>query len=625
MSNHQVSPELAQKLDTLPERPGVYIYRSADGKIIYVGKAIVLRNRVRSYFHAHIEPRTRRLVAEIADLEWIVTDTELEALILENELIKRHRPRFNIRLRDDKTYPYIKIHWQDDFPKVSIVRRMERDGARYYGPFTSAYAVRQTLDVLRRVFPYLDCDRVITGQDPKPCLYFHIKRCAGPCIGAIDRENYRQIVDNLCAFLEGNSEGVLQYLTERMQVAAERLQFERAAQLRDQIRAAGQIVERQKVVSGQQEDEDVIAFAKDDRTGEACVQVFFIRRGKLIGRESFILDGATADANGELISAFVKQFYDEAAFVPPTILLQKDLDERKIIEQWLRARRGDKVVLSVPCEGPKRELMQLATDNATTTLTALQAQWQADTNRQTQALSEIQEALGLDAPPGRIECFDISTLQGTHTVGSMVVFAKGVPSKSDYRRFNVKGRGNLGEPDDYAAMREVLRRRFRRAVEEAVTDPGSKARASTEAWKLLPDLLIVDGGKGQLGIAIEVLAEYQLTEVVPVVGLAKQREELFLPGRSDPILLPPGTQGLFLIQRIRDEAHRFAITAHRAQRAKASVISELDSVPGIGPTRRKALLKHFGSLEAIRAATIEELTAVPGMTLNAAQAVRENL
>ncbi len=625
MSNHQVSPELAQKLDTLPERPGVYIYRSADGKIIYVGKAIVLRNRVRSYFHAHVEPRTRRLVAEIADLEWIVTDTELEALILENELIKRHHPRFNIRLRDDKTYPYIKIHWQDDFPKVSIVRRMERDGARYYGPFTSAYAVRQTLDVLRRVFPYLDCDRVITGQDPKPCLYFHIKRCAGPCIGAIDRENYRQIIDNLCAFLEGNSEGVLQYLTERMQVAAERLQFERAAQLRDQIRAAGQIVERQKIVSGQQEDEDVIAFAKDDRTGEACVQVFFIRRGKLIGRESFILDGAPADANGELISAFVKQFYDEAAFVPPTILLQKDLDERKIIEQWLRARRGDKVVLSVPCEGPKRELMQLATDNATTTLTALQAQWQADTNRQTQALSEIQEALGLDAPPGRIECFDISTLQGTHTVGSMVVFAKGVPSKSDYRRFNVKGRGNLGEPDDYAAMREVLRRRFRRAVEEAVTDPGSKARASTEAWKLLPDLLIVDGGKGQLGIAVEVLAEYQLTEVVPVVGLAKQREELFLPDRSDPILLPAGTQGLFLIQRIRDEAHRFAITAHRAQRAKASVISELDSVPGIGPARRKALLKHFGSLEAIRAATVEELTAVPGMTQSAAQAVRENL
>jgi excinuclease ABC subunit C len=625
VSNHQLSPELAQKLETLPERPGVYIYRSAEGKVIYVGKAVVLRNRVRSYFHAHVEPRTRRLVAEIADLEWIVTDTELEALILENELIKRYRPRFNIRLRDDKTYPYIKIHWQDDFPKVSIVRRMERDGARYYGPFTSAYAVRQTLDVLRRVFPYLDCERVITGKDPKPCLYFHIKRCAGPCIGAVDREGYRQIISNLCAFLEGNSEGVMEQLTAKMQAAAEQLQFERAAQLRDQMRAAGQIVERQKVVSGNQEDEDVIAFAKDDRTGEACVQVFFIRRGKLIGRESFILDGASADSNGELIGAFVKQFYDAASFVPPSILLQKDLDERKIIEQWLRGRRGDKVVLSVPNEGPKAELLQLATDNASATLTALQAQWQADTNRQTIALTEIQEALGLDAPPSRIECFDISTLQGTHTVGSMVVFAKGVPAKSDYRRFNVKGRGNQGEPDDYAAMREVLRRRFRRAVEEAVTDPGSKARASTEAWKLLPDLLIVDGGKGQLGIAMEVLAEFQLTEVVPVVGLAKQREELFLPERSDPVLLPAGTQGLFLVQRIRDEAHRFAITAHRNQRAKASVISELDAVPGIGPARRKALLKHFGSLEAIREATAEELAAVPGMNLTAAQAVRENL
>jgi excinuclease ABC subunit C len=623
--NHQLSPELAQKLETLPERPGCYIYRSVDGKVIYVGKAIVLRNRVRSYFHASAEPRTRRLVAEIADLEWIVTDTELEALILENELIKRYRPRFNVRLRDDKTYPYVKIHWQDDFPKVSIVRRMERDGARYYGPFTSAYAVRQTLDVLRRVFPYLDCNREITGKDPKPCLYYHIKRCAGPCIGAVDREGYRQIIANLASFLEGNSEDVMERLNAKMQDAAERLQFERAAQLRDQIRAAGQIIERQKVVSGQQEDEDVIAFAKDERTGEACVQVFFVRRGKLIGRDSFILDGVSAEANGELVGAFVKQFYDEAAFVPPSILLPKDLDERKIIEQWLHNRRGGRVLLTVPQEGPKQELMQLATDNAAATLTALQAQWQADTNRQTQGLTEIQEALGLSAPPGRIECFDISTLQGTHTVGSMVVFGKGVASKSDYRRFIVKGRGSQGEPDDYAAMREVLRRRFRRAVEEAVTDPGSKARTSDAAWKMLPDLLIVDGGKGQLGIAVEVLAEFQLTEVVPVTGLAKQHEELFLPGRSDGIMLPPGSQGLFLIQRIRDEAHRFAITAHREKRAKASVASELDAVPGIGPARRKALLKNFGSLEAVRLASVEELAAVPGMNAAAARAVRENL
>ena len=334
-------------------------------------------------------------MSEIADLEWIVTDTELEALILENELIKRHRPRFNVRLKDDKTYPYIKLHWNEDFPKVTIVRRMERDGGRYYGPFTSAYAVRQTLDVLRRVFPYLDCTREITGHDPKPCLYYHIKRCAGPCIGAVDREGYRQVIAGLGAFLEGDSEAVLAQLTARMQAAADNLQFERAALLRDQIRAATQIVARQKVVSGAQEDEDVIAFAQDTRTGEACVQVFFIRRGKLIGRENFVLEGVEPDTNGEMMSAFVKQFYDEAAFVPPSIVLQKDLDERTIIEQWLRGRRsGQKVVLTVPTEGPKFDLLQLATENAAATLTSLQAQWQADTNRQTEALAQIQDALG---------------------------------------------------------------------------------------------------------------------------------------------------------------------------------------------------------------------------------------
>ncbi len=627
MSLH-TSQELAAKLDTLPDRPGVYIMRAANRSVIYVGKAVSLRHRVRSYFQAggRVHPRTARLVSEIADLEWIVTDTELEALILENELIKRHHPHYNIRLKDDKTYPYIKIHWQDPFPKITIVRRMSQDGARYYGPFTSASAVRQTLDVLRRVFPYLDCDRVITGNDPKPCLYFHIKRCLGPCIGAVDQATYRRMIDELAAFLEGKSDEVLQQLEAQMQRAADQLQFERAAQLRDQIRAARQIIERQKIVSGKQEDEDVIAFAQDERTGEACVQVFFIRRGKLIGRESFILEGATQGANGELITAFVQQFYDEAANVPPTILLPKDLDERTIIEQWLRGKRGgQKVSLRVPKRGTKRDLVRMAADNAAATLNTLQAQWHADTNRQTEALTQIQEALGLQAPPGRIECFDISTLQGTDTVGSMVVFTRGTPSKGEYRKFTVKGKGARGEPDDYAAMREVLRRRFRRAVEAATDDPANKARKSDASWRLLPDLLIVDGGKGQLGVAIEVLAEYGLTEVVPVAGLAKQREELFLPGQPDPILLPPAGQGLFLIQRIRDEAHRFAITFHRQKRGQRAVASELDAVPGIGPARRKALLRHFGSLEAIRQATVDDLAAVPGMNLAAAQSVRENL
>ncbi len=636
--NAQRPPEFEQKLDTLPERPGVYLMRGADNSVLYVGKAVVLRHRVRSYFHAGArqDPRTMRLVSEIADLEWIVTDTELEALILENELIKRYRPRFNIRLRDDKTYPYIKIHWADDFPKVSLVRRMEADGARYYGPFASAYAVRQTLDALRRVFPYLDCNREITGKDPRPCLYFHIKRCAGPCIGAIDRAGYREIIADLADFLEGKSDEVIAQLTAQMQDAAERLQYERAAQLRDQIRAARQIVERQKVVSGKQEDEDVIAFAQDARTGEACVQVFFIRRGKLLGRESFVLEGVDAGQNGELIAAFVKQFYDEAAQVPPSILLPVDLDERAIIEQWLRSKPGTgeatqgrrsrpSVVLRVPKRGPKRDLVRMAAENAASTLASLQAQWRADTNRQTEGLAQLQEVLDLPAPPSRIECFDISTLQGTSTVGSMVVFAKGTPDKSAYRRFTVKGRGAHGEPDDYAAMREVLRRRFRRAVEDALADPGSKARKSAAAWKRLPDLLIVDGGKGQLGVALEVLAEFGLTEVVPVVGLAKQQEELFLPGRPEGILLPRGSQGLFLLQRIRDEAHRFAVAFHRETRGRKAIASVLDGVPGIGPARRKVLLRHFGSLEAIRRASVEELAALPGMNKVAARNVLENL
>ncbi len=622
------SDELLAKLDTLPGRTGVYLMKDAKGKVIYVGKAVNLRSRVRSYFQASADygPRTRRLVEDVADLEWIVTDTELEALILENELIKRHQPRYNVRLKDDKNYPYIKIHWQDEFPKVSIVRRMAHDGARYYGPFTSSQAVRQTLDALRRVFPYLDCDREITGKDERPCLYFHIRRCAGPCIGAIGHEEYRSIIQGLCDFLEGKTEQVLADLQAKMRQAAEDWQFERAALYRDQIRAAEQIVERQKVVSGRDEDEDVIAFAYDPRQDEACVQVFLIRHGRLIGRETFVLDGVAAEENGELLSAFLKQFYDEAAYVPPRILLPQELDERQIIEQWLRSKRGAQVILKVPRRGAKRQLVEMALENARETLQALQAQWQVDTHRQTKALSELQEHLGLPSPPSRIECFDISTLQGTNTVGSMVVFAKGVPLKSDYRRFNVRSVGQAGQPDDYAAMREVLRRRFRRAVEAVEhPDPGQKARRRDAVWSLLPDLVIVDGGKGQLNVALEVLDEYGLREVVPVVGLAKQHEELFLPGRPDPVVLPRGSEALHLVQRIRDEAHRFAITHQRARRHKSVLTSVLDEIPGIGPRRRQALLQRFGSLEAIRQASLEELASVPGMTRAVAQQLKAHL
>ncbi|HIQ05529.1 MAG TPA: excinuclease ABC subunit UvrC, partial [Anaerolineae bacterium] len=524
----------------------------------------------------------------------------------------------------DKSYPYIKIHWQDPFPKISITRRIQSDGARYYGPFTSAWAVRQTLDALRRIFPYLSCSRPITGKDSRPCLYYHLKRCAGPCIGAVSQEEYREIIQGLADFLEGHAEKVIAELRARMQKAADELQFERAALYRDQIRAAEFIAARQQTVGSSLVDQDVIAFAREDR--DTCVQVFFVRNGKLIGREFFLLEGVGEEKEAEIMSSFLKQFYDEAAFVPSEILLPIQADEVQIIESWLWHKSGQRVTLQVPQNAPPRRLVKMAAENALETLNALRSQWQADTNQQLEALVQLQEALGLESPPARIECYDISTLQGRDTVGSMVVFVQGTPRKSDYRRFRVRGLGALGEPNDYASMREVLRRRFRRAVEkENASDPGSKARASDAAWKLLPNLLLVDGGKGQLNVAVEVLEEFGLSEVVPAVGLAKRHEELFVPGRSDPIVLPPGSQGLFLVQRIRDEAHRFAVTYHRSRRRQRTTTSVLDDIPGIGPKRRQALLRRFGSLEAIRQASLEELAAVPGMTWSAAQAVKDQL
>ena len=618
----QVAETLKAKLDTLPAKPGCYLMKDAEGNVIYVGKAVNLRARVRSYFQAAagLSPKTTRLVAHIADLDWIVTPSELEALILETNLIQRHRPRYNVRLRDDKTYPYIKIHWQDAYPKVTITRRMEQDGARYYGPFTSSWAVQQTLDVLRRVFPYLTCDREITGRDERPCLYYHIRRCAGPCIGAVSQEEYREIIAGLANFLEGQTEAVMKELEAKMMAAAEAWQFERAARYRDQIRAAQSLVERQAVVSPALSNQDVIAFARAD--GDTCVQIFFVRYGKLIGRESFVLEGTEGEENQEIMASFLKQFYDDAAYVPPEIILPYDVDETRIIESWLGSKRGAAVVLRVPQGGSAQDLLKMAEENAVETLNALRSQWQADINRQLQALSELQEVLGLSRPPARIECFDISNTQGAEPVASMVVFVQGVPRKGDYRRFQVK---TVQGPDDYASMREVLRRRFRRAVEEhpEAGKPGRRDKGQT--WKLLPDLLMVDGGKGQLGVAVEVLQEYDLLDAVPVVALAKEREELFLPGKPEPILLPRAGQALYLVQRIRDEAHRFALTYHRSRRAKAAMASVLEEIPGIGPARRRALLRRFGSVEAIREASVEELARVPGMTRAAAERLKAQL
>lgn len=618
----EISEHIQGILDNLPPKPGCYMMKNDTGNVIYVGKAINLRSRVRSYFHASVKhgSKTNQMMRRISDIEWIIVDSELEALILENNLIKKHRPQFNVRLKDDKTYPYIKVHWADRFPKVTVTRRMVLDGSRYFGPYTSVWAVHQTMGVLRRIFPYLTCDREITGEDKRACLYHDIKLCRAPCIGAIEHDQYRQMIDDLCSFLDGRTEKIVARMRLEMENAAEGLRFERAATLRDQITAIETIVERQKVVSSEYIDSDVLALARSN--GDACVQVFFIRGGKLIGRDYFLLEGALETSDSDVMAEFMKQFYDKAPKVPSQVLLPHEVEEARIIRQWLRQKHaGQKIEILVPRRGKKRDLVLMAEENAVETLNSLQARWQADRHRQEQALSELQEALALSEPLNRIECYDISNTQGTAAVGSMVVFEGGVPKKKLYRRFNIR---SVVGPDDFASMEEVLTRRFNRwlAAKEMEGEPGYKPN---HAFALLPDLLIVDGGKGQLGRAVEVLERFDLSAIVPAVGLAKQNEEIFLPGKPRPILLPSKSQGLYFLQRVRDEAHRFAISSHRKRRTKEGLASRLEAIPGIGPAKRKALLNHFGSIEKIEKATIAELSAVQGITLNLANAIKDHL
>ena len=613
---------LSPILEGIPSKPGCYLMKDAEGRVIYVGKAVQLRARVRSYFHvsAGHSPKTEEMVKHVADVEWIIVGSELEALILEMNLIKRHRPKYNIRLKDDKRYPYVKVHWSDPFPKVTVTRRMVDDGGRYYGPYTSAWAVHQTLDVLRKIFPYLTCDRVITGQDPRACLYYDIKLCLAPCIGAIDQAGYRAMIADLCAFLEGKTDDVIAHLHGEMERASAALAYERAAALRDQLWAIEKVVEGQKVVSQDRVDSDVIAFARDQ--GDACVQVFFIRGGKLVGREYFVLEGAQQADDREVVGAFLTQFYTEAAYVPERLVLPTDIEEARIVEAWLRGRRGGaKVEISVPASGPQRELVELAAENAAETLAGLRAQWEADRTKHVQALAELQQALGLASPPNRIEAYDISNLQGTSAAGSMVIFEQGAPNRRLYRRFNIK---TVQGQDDFASMEEVLRRRFHRwsVVREESEKPGGKLDPS---FGRLPDLLIVDGGKGQLGRAQEVVRQAGLQGAFPLIGLAKAHEEIYRPGEPTPIILPRGSHGLHLMQRIRDEAHRVALSQHQTQRTRSGLASQLEAIPGIGPSRRRALLLAFGDVERIRTAPVEELMDVPGISRQIALRVKSGL
>ncbi len=617
-------------LKNLPMKPGVYLMKDARGEIIYVGKAKKLRNRVRSYFNASAEGslKTLRLREQIAHIDFIVEESEVRALILEETLIKRHKPRYNISLKDDKRYPYIKVSWHRPFPKVETTRRIEQDGSRYFGPYVAMWAVQNTLQTLRKAFPYLTCDREITGRDARACLFHDIKLCSAPCIGAVNQEQYRAMIQELMDVLSGRSEDVVRRLTDAMNAAAESLDFERAASIRDQLRAIEYITQRHKVVSPGFANQDVIALAREN--GDTCVQIMFIRNGKLIGSDSRMLDGTEGESDEEVLAEFVKRFYAESAEVPNEVVLPQNIEEARIIERWLKDKRsGEKVTISVPQRGDKRRLVDLASENAQEALHMIRARWEADTLKQETALAELQAALDLPRPPNRIECYDISTTQGTAIVASRVVFVQGVPRKSEYRKFNIRTVSHAGS-DDYQSMREALTRRFTRwqqlQTEEIAPRPPGAKEDRDETWRLLPDLLMIDGGKGQLNVGVEVLREFDLLDRVPVVALAKQFEELYQPGSGAPVILPRRSNALYLVQRVRDEAHRFAVTSHRQRRQKIGMVSRLEAVPGIGPSKRKALLKAFGnSIDSIRSASVEELAAVPGITRKLAEAIKETL
>ncbi len=596
---------LVEKAKNAPTGPGVYIMKDEAGRVVYVGKAAHLRNRVRSYSAASPSPKLAHLARTVADLEFIVTESEMEALILECSLIKRYRPRYNVRFKDDKRYPYIRISWEEDFPRLQIVRRIKQDGARYYGPFASSEAMYRTLDTARRIFPYLTCKRKITGQDKRACLYYHLKLCAAPCIGAIDKEGYRGLIEGLCRFLEGKQEEVLEALHGEMEEAAQRMQFERAILFRDRIRGIERAMEKQRVVSQARVDQDIIALARRD--GQACAQVFFVRGGKLINRESFILEGTEGEDEQQVLTSFLKQFYDGVAYLPPEVLLGGEVEERAIMERWLTERRGSKVTIQVPRRGQKRELVKMAVENAAQALALLESE--AEEGDMAAALTELQERLGLESSPDRIEAYDISNIQGRQATGSMVAFQGGLPHKGAYRHFRI---GGVEGSDDYAMMGELLRRRFKRALEGDESD-----------WATLPDLIVVDGGRGQLNVALEVLGEHGLD--IPAVGLAKEREEIYKPDAATPISLPGDSPALHLLQRLRDEAHRFALGYHQKLRRKGGLASLLEEIPGVGPKRRRALLRHFGSLEAVRQASLEELAAVEGMNEAVAKKVRDFL
>jgi len=603
------------RLAAVPLEPGVYLHRDAEGKVLYVGKSASLRDRLRSYFGSkkNLDPKSVELVSRIDDFEYIVTASEQEALLLENSLIKEHKPKYNIRLKDDKTYPYIKVDLAEDFPRIYVTRRTANDGARYFGPFASAGSVRKTLDLLKRLFPYRSCTKTITGNDSRPCLEYHIKRCVAPCTGYASRNDYSEVIAQVVMFLEGNTKEILSDLKTTMLEASDNLEFERAGALRDRLKAIEKVYEGQNVVGLGREELDVIGAAYGGE--EAWVEIFFIRQGKLIGRDHFTMSGTREEDGQEILARFIEQFYSSASHVPRKILVPESITDKEVVAGWLETKRKGPVEINVPQRGAKRRLIEMVTTNAAQGLEQLKLKWISDSTRMETAMSEVQEELNLPRSPKRIECYDVSHIQGTNTVASMSVFQDGKPLSSNYRRFKIKSHdGN----DDFASMREVLSRRFKRLKNAR---DGGEENASFAA---APDLVLIDGGKGQLSSAVEVMLHLGLQDI-QLASIAKREEEIFLPDAAEPVIMPKNSQGLFLLQRARDEAHRFAVTFHRNLRGKSSVKSALDLVPGIGPKRRKMLIRSFGSVKGIREASEDQLAAAPGMTAKVARQIKEHL
>ena len=641
------SEPLRAQVAALPAKPGVYTFRDQAGKVIYVGKAANLRSRVRSYFGSprSLEGKTRKLAARIAALEIVTTRTEQDALHLEATLVKRHQPLFNVRLKDDKHYPYLKVDVKSPWPRVTITRRVQNDGARYFGPYASAKSVRTSLDLVKKLFPWRSCDKEITGSDPRPCLEYYIRRCIAPCTSYCTPDEYREVIDQTMLFLDGKSSVVVEQLTEGMQEAAEELNFERAATLRDQIAAVERVTEQQITADAAESEIDAFGMAMDG--DEAVVQVLFIRGQKMTGSDHFSLAGVREEPLERVLGSFLRQYYEGAVQAPRLVLIPNEIEQPELLGGWLTQKRGGAVEIRRPQRGEKRRLTEMAAENAREALEMQRVRWLADRGRTDAALDEIEQALSLPAPPHRIECYDISHNQGDSTVASMVVFLDGRPATREYRRFRIK---SIEGPDDFASMAEVMRRRFRRLGEQrqaeraegyelpaelnqadAEEQPdgegqpnGETERSGDEGWGAIPDLVIVDGGRGQVSAAHDVMRNLAVDDI-PLAGLAKREELLFVVDTAEPIRLDRRSQGMYLVQRIRDEAHRFAISYHRRLRAQRASRSPLDRIAGIGPTRKKALLRKFGSLQAIRAASAEEIAATPGLTRRVAEQLKAEL